>query len=256
MSAPLPVTPARDQRLQDRLVGVHARADVDHGCAHARRRLGSAGDGGQPRLRLDQQIVGLAVAIGPFVAVARDRAADEPRKPLAQGFHRIAELGQGAGLQVLHEHVGLGHDRLEQALAVRPGEVGDDRLLAAVEPHEVRAQPVDERVVGAREIALGPLQLDHPRPGVGQLAARHRRGNGLVEREHQRSCEWLGHYIVRSKSFRRLLHGISAAINATPSFRVRKRAAARPSPLRGGVGGGGIKRTSSPSVLVTSMRPW
>ena len=116
---------------------------------------------------------------------------------LRSALHGEAQLGERAGLQVLHEHVGLGHDRLEQAAVLGLGEVGDDGFLAAVEPHEVRALALDEPVVVAREIALGPLQLDHPRPRIGELARGHRRGHGLVERERPRvPASGLGHTAI------------------------------------------------------------
>ena len=184
---------ARDQRLQDRLVGVHAGADVDDGDAHARRRLGAAGDGGEPRLGLHQQVVGLAVAEGAVVAVARDRAADEAGMALAQRLGGVAELGERAGLEVLQQHVGLGDDRLEQALVLGLAEVGDDELLAPVEPGEVRALAVHEAVVVAGEVALGALELDDAGARVRQPAAGHGRGDGLIEREDERAGERFGH---------------------------------------------------------------
>jgi len=56
-----------------------------------------------------------------------------------QLIERKAELGDGAGLEVLHEHVGLGEHRREQRLVVGAGEIEHQRFLAAVEPHEIRA---------------------------------------------------------------------------------------------------------------------
>ena len=66
---------------------------------------------------------------------------------LAQSLDAVAELGERARLEVLQEHVGLGQHRLEQALVLGLGEVGDDGFLAAVEPDEVRAFPVHDLVV-------------------------------------------------------------------------------------------------------------
>ncbi len=71
--------PAHDQRLEDRLVGVHAGADVAHRDADPRRLRRAAGDRGEPDLGLDQQIVGLALRVGAALAIARDRADDQPR---------------------------------------------------------------------------------------------------------------------------------------------------------------------------------
>jgi hypothetical protein len=55
-----------------------------------------------------------------------------------QLVEREAELGDGAGFQVLHQHVGLGDDGGEQRLVALACEIEHQRLLAAVEPHEVR----------------------------------------------------------------------------------------------------------------------
>ncbi len=57
----------------------------------------------------------------------------------AQRVEREAELGCRAGLEVLHEHVGLGEERREDRLVLVAREVEHQRLLAAVEPDEIRA---------------------------------------------------------------------------------------------------------------------
>ena len=56
-----------------------------------------------------------------------------------QLLEREAELRDGAGLEVLHEHVGLGEHGGEQRLVVRAREVEHHRFLAAVEPDEIGA---------------------------------------------------------------------------------------------------------------------
>jgi hypothetical protein len=176
-----------------------------------------------------------------------------------QLVERKAELGDRAGLEVLHEHVGLGEHRREQRLVVFAREIEHQRFLAAVEPHEIRAlaprflsacsvdslsphsvnslplqaevgfirlRPVNtwpnsgkpefgckrgrgrrsrmfagccgktrghgsprhgELVVVAREIALGPLDLDHARAGVGEAAGAHGRRHRLLQRHHQQA---------------------------------------------------------------------
>ena len=79
ISAPSLAARARDQRFEDRLIGVEACGNVDDGDADARRRFRPAGHRGEAGLRLDQQIVGLALRIGAALAIAGDRAADQPR---------------------------------------------------------------------------------------------------------------------------------------------------------------------------------
>jgi hypothetical protein len=75
-----------------------------------------------------------------------------------QFFKRKAELGDGAGLEVLHEHVGLGEDRREQRLVVGAREIEHQRFLAAVEPHEIRALAGALRLLSACSVCpLSPL---------------------------------------------------------------------------------------------------
>src|SRR5690606_1803766 len=70
--------PSRNERFEDRLVGIHAGSDVDDGHTDTGRTFRSSRYGGKARLGLDQQVIGLAVRIRPAVAIARDRARDQP----------------------------------------------------------------------------------------------------------------------------------------------------------------------------------
>src|SRR5262249_58452790 len=54
-------------------------------------------------------------------------------------FKRKAELGDGAGLEILHEYVGLGEHGRQQRLVIGAREIEHYRFLAAVEPDEIRA---------------------------------------------------------------------------------------------------------------------
>ncbi len=44
---------------------------------------------------------------------------------------------------------------------------------------------MDHVVVLAGEVALGPLDLDHPGAGVGEAAGGQRRGHRLLQRHHK-----------------------------------------------------------------------
>jgi hypothetical protein len=160
-------------------------ADVADRDADARRRFRPAGDRGDAGLGLDQHVVGLALGVGAGVAIARDRADDQPRVILAESFDGEAELGHRAGLEVLDEHVGLGQHGFEQRLVFRLGQIHHHGFLAAVEPDEIGALALRQRVIAAREIALRPLDLDDARPRVGEAARAHRRGDGLFERDDE-----------------------------------------------------------------------
>ena len=67
------------------------------------------------------------------------------------------------------------------------------RFLAAVEPDEIGALALRQRVIAAREIALRPLDLDDARAGVGEAARAHRRGDGLFERDDENAFQWQRH---------------------------------------------------------------
>src|SRR5262249_25625877 len=97
--------------------------------------------------------------------VAGDGADHEARMRPPQLFKRKAELGDGAGLEVLHEHVGLGEHRREQRLVIGAREIEHHRLLAAVEPDEIRAlalrAPAGLMLVsGASVRSLSPLAAE------------------------------------------------------------------------------------------------
>ena len=77
MCEPLPVLPPLQQRGQDAGVGVHAGGDVGDRVARLARLVGRAGDRQEAGLALDQQVVGLLVAVGAVVAVAGDVADDQ-----------------------------------------------------------------------------------------------------------------------------------------------------------------------------------
>src|SRR5688500_12763306 len=81
-----------------------------------------------------------------------------------------------AGCEVLHEDVGTSHEATDDTASLVRLEVDGDRLLAPVEPDEVRSGAVDDVVVPAGEVtAVDALHLDHPGAEVGEVAGRQRR---------------------------------------------------------------------------------
>jgi hypothetical protein len=107
----------------------------------------------------------------------------------AQLFQREAELCNGPGLEILHEHIGLCEHGRQQCLVVRLGEIEHHRFLAAVEPDEIARLPGGHIVVAAGEIAFRTLDFDYPRTGVGQTARAHGRGDRLLERHDENAFE-------------------------------------------------------------------
>ena len=170
-------------------MGVGACGDVGHRNADSRGLLRSPVDRKQPALPLDQQIIGLVVAIGAVLAVARDRAIDQARMPFRQGFGAEPQPIGGAGGEVLDEDVGArghGHDQCKILGLLH---VEADRFLAAIQPDEIGALALDEMVVTAREISLRPLDLDNPRPRVGKPSRGERRRDRLLERDDEKAVQ-------------------------------------------------------------------
>jgi len=84
--SPFPGDASADQRFKNGRIGGCACRDIDQRYAHPRRFRRPAGDGAEPRLGLDQQVIGLAVGHRPVIAITGNRAGDElgkvPRQPL------------------------------------------------------------------------------------------------------------------------------------------------------------------------------
>ena len=183
---------AQHQRLLDADQGVHAGADIAQRHADAAPLAGRAAHRDQPRLGLDQQIVGLHVPQAPVLAIAADVAGHQARVPRPQFGGAKAHAPRGAGSQVLDEHVGARDHALKQREIGRRLEVQRDRFLAAVDPDEVGGLAVDRAVVAACEIAFGSLDLDDTRARVGQAAGAVGRGDRLLHRDDQQAFERLG----------------------------------------------------------------
>ena len=176
---------AVQERREDVRVRVHAGGDVGDRQARLRRLLLGARDRDEAGLALDQQVVGLLVAVRAVVAVAGDVADDDAGLVRRQRVVRQAEARRRARRQVLHDDVGRFDDQpLEDRLRLRMLDVERQALLRAVGPDEMRREPAHALVVAAREIAdAGALDLDDARAEVRELSRRERRGDRVLERD-------------------------------------------------------------------------
>ena len=129
---------AQQQRRQNVGVRIHAGGNVGHRDAGLGRRLGRTGHRQEAGLALDEQVIGLFVAIRAIGAVARDVADDELGVVGLQRLVRQAHARSGAGSQVLHHHVGRGQQLQQRLFGLRPLDVERQAFLAAVKPGEVR----------------------------------------------------------------------------------------------------------------------
>ena len=116
----------------------------------------------------------------------------------SQLFEVEAGAAHRARHQVLHEHVGAADQPREQIMVVRVFDVENDGFLAAVEPYEIAALSVGGTVVAARKIAFRPLDLDNPGTGIREAASAQRRGDRLLDRNHQHSFERPTHFLLQN----------------------------------------------------------
>ena len=161
---PAPVRSRWRSAARIAVVGVHAGEQVGDrdadllrpaaGCVVGDLAPRRAGDAHQAAHALDRVVVAGAVAVGPGLAEAGDRAVDEARVQRAAARRVEAVAGHVADLEVLDEDVGLRGHPADQRLALGVGDVDRDRALVAV-----RAE-----VVG----------------GLGGLARRRRRAGTAV----------------------------------------------------------------------------
>jgi hypothetical protein len=161
-----------------------------------------AGDAHQPAHGLDQVVVAGALAVGPGLAEAGDRAVDELRVEHAQVFVGEAVLGQPTHLVVLDHHVRVGGELAGDLLPLLIGKIEGQRALA----------PIAGQVVGggigvvALEIGrtpaagvvadAGAFDLDHLGAQVGQDLGRPGAGEDAAEIEDANVCERACHGVL------------------------------------------------------------
>ena len=175
------------ERRHDRAIEMGAGHEVGDRCTGFERASALlAGRAHQPAHRLDRQVEGELVRVGPGAAESRGRGIDQPGIHLQEGVGPEAEPRHDSGSEVLHQHVRRAAE-LEQKLPAALGfQVQDDAALAAVQ----RA----ERIVAVtcplpRHVAVRRLDLDDLRP-------RHRHQEGgvrsledVTEIEDAHACE-------------------------------------------------------------------
>src|SRR5262249_41911834 len=148
-----------------------------------------AGDGGEARFGLDQEIISLALRERSLVAIAADRAADEGRVAAPQLLDREAEARQRAGFQVLDQNIGLGDQGAKPLAILRSRKIEDDGFLATVQPDEIARLALRRIIIAARKIALRPLDLDDARARIGEAARAIGSRDRLLDGDDQETLE-------------------------------------------------------------------
>src|SRR5262245_57637904 len=129
---------------------------------HQRRALAEAGGGGGAAGALGDVLVDLAVLVGSG-SEALDRGDDHARVELMNALEREAHAVEGAGREILHQHVAALDQARDDLRAPRVLGADRDRALVAIEHGE--GQAVDIRDVA--QLAAGDvadprtLDLDH-----------------------------------------------------------------------------------------------
>eukprot|EP00443_Scrippsiella_acuminata_P046291 CAMPEP_0115263266 /NCGR_PEP_ID=MMETSP0270-20121206/49819_1 /TAXON_ID=71861 /ORGANISM="Scrippsiella trochoidea, Strain CCMP3099" /LENGTH=144 /DNA_ID=CAMNT_0002679237 /DNA_START=438 /DNA_END=869 /DNA_ORIENTATION=- len=86
---------------------------------------------------LDEHVIGGALLIGTSVAETGDAAINQPGELLFQLLVAQPIFVQGAGLEILDQHVAVLQELLDDSLAGRLGEIQGDALLVPVATREV-----------------------------------------------------------------------------------------------------------------------
>ena len=171
-----------EQRQDDAQGRVHAGGDVGDGHARARGSVGIAGGGDDAGLALDEQVIGLDVAVRAVLTVARERAVDETRVQFVQPLPSQAQALRHPGRVVLEEHVAGARELVEDLQALGLLGVHGEALLVAVEPHVAGGQALHRGVPVADQVACaGALDLDDLGSHLRQQAGAERTGQDLLE---------------------------------------------------------------------------
>ena len=123
----------------------------------------------EPALRLDKKVIGFLLAVGPVAAIPGDRTANQRRMLLQKIFESESHAFHRAGGEVLDKDVSLGDHCGEYRLVGGILQVEANRFLAAIQPDEIGAVAIHQRIIPPGEIALGALDLDHRAPASASL---------------------------------------------------------------------------------------
>ena len=179
----------RGQRVADRDAHAHRHpTGLGREVTQTTHRLAEHAEAGLARIRAG-------------LPEARDAQHDQPGIERVQRVPAEPPALQGAGLEVLDQHVGLGRERAHRLLALGRAQVERHRALVArlhLPPHR---GAVAQQPPGAQRIAaLDRLDLDDVGAEVGERLAGERPGDQLAELEHLQAvqCVHAGFLVVEA----------------------------------------------------------
>src|SRR5215468_5773692 len=185
---PAPGADALIERADDAEGEVQAGAAVaDLRAGDERRAVAEPGGGGGAARALRDILVDLAILVGAG-AEALDRGHDHARIGLVDVLPGQPHAVERAGREILHQHVAMFDQPVEDFLALGMLGVDGDRALVTVEHGEIEAVGAfDVAQLAARDVAdAGPLDLDNVGAHISQKlrAGRPRLHVGEVEHPH------------------------------------------------------------------------
>ena len=146
--------------------------------------------------RLYQQVIRFHWCVFAGVAIAGDVYRDQSRILRPKRVRSEARSRRRAGRQVLDEHIGPCEQTVQQRRVLRLLDVRDQTFLAAIEPDEIARGALHRTVVSAREVTLGPFDLDHPGAGVRHPSGAIGGGDSLFEGDDKQAFERFSHIRV------------------------------------------------------------
>ena len=157
-----------------------------------RRAVAEAGGGSRAAGALRDVLINLAVLVRAG-AEALHRGDDHARVELMDVFPGEAHAVERAGCEILHQHVAMLDQPVDDLLALRVLGVDGDRALVAVEHREIEAvRAFDVAQLPARDVAdARPLDLDHVGAHIAEQLGAGRARLHMREVEHAHAVERL-----------------------------------------------------------------
>ena len=180
-----------NQRRQYIGIGIHPRRNVRDRNPRLGHRVGCACDRQKPCLGLDQQVIGLAVAIWPIRAIAGYIARDQPWVSVAQRIIRQAHAFRCTGCQVLDQHVRLGQKLMQDVQSLILFQIQTQAFFGSVDPDKMGCHPLGPRVITAGKVPnFWAFNLDHTRAQIGQLPRGKGRCDGMFQGNDSNPRQW------------------------------------------------------------------
>src|SRR5262249_35760443 len=163
------------------------------GCIHSRGDIGDrqtgtggfvriAGGGNDSSFSLDEEIIGLYVAVGTVLTIAGERAIDETWIHRVKGFVAKAKAPRDPGSIILEENVGSFGQFLKHRSAFFLFDNACETALDPIELNITRAQPVNHRATASYNgTHAWMFDFDNYRDHVGEQTGGKRSGKRLLK---------------------------------------------------------------------------